>query len=603
MTRSKRTLPPALVRAATVFVLTAGVTASALTTAPMAVADGRGEERPRATDGRKAEPNRAATDRREEPTRAATDGRKGTPGDAATDGRKDTPARTATDRREDTPSRAAALPGRLQATLRGDGRLSVLGLDQDTVSLQVRVLRSRESGVVLGTFDELTWNHIPNTGGWNATWDTVDPVRLPPGTPAGSYPVEIVYRQPGGPELRDTNASVYYSEYTAITSASWDRAYTDYDHRTLTLSGTAETWDPELGRARPAAEGTPVNVTLIDNGNWGHADGAVGADGRFAIPYTPRGAITRTSLDGLPTVPIRKMTYRLTADYDRLRLRPGGEFTVTGRAERLTDDGWKPFTGASVRTSDRGGVRGQGTVAADGTFTYPATAGDLTRTVTTEVKPSPYFQYAGSDGRIIYIPVAATLTHHKITLDPYGTVKARAVLNTPKGCGTPRPLNLQYSPDGKKWSVLRTGATTTACAISIEAPGKPSGYYRFQHPETNQHLELTGPAVHQVRVPTRITSAKLTPARPERGGKLTATGTLQRQVNGGWNAHPGAKLVLSFKARGSDTWRAITTGTAGRTGGYSLKGTVPGDGSWRVETQIAAGYLHTETKVTYVDAR
>ncbi|MFI1018063.1 hypothetical protein [Streptomyces sp. NPDC020965] len=555
MTRSKRMLPYALMRTAAVFALSAGVATPALITAPAAYAAESGALR--------------TQDRVYHPVTLA------------------------------------------------DGRVNVHWPSQLAASVRVTVLESTEPGAaVLASTDDLSW-HDNDPSISPQGWITAEPLRLPEGTPLGRYPVVVTEREADGTETEWVGGRYAYLARASISQFGWDREYTDHENRTAALSGLLTMYNP-FTKVRTPARGVRLHIALSNGVRDESKMILTGSDGTFTLPVTAEGTVTAirvwhhestelTPIDSLPgpTLPARTMSYRITADADRTRVKPGGEFTMSGRVERLTKDGWRPFAGVPVLTSSRlsgGGPLGKGRSAADGSFSYPAKAEQSGGKVYTLVEPSPYFTSTAHDSTQIHVPVYAVFQDTEITLDPFGAVKAGAVLNVASRCEA-QPVALQSSTDGKNWRTLRAGTTDPNCRVSITAPGQTGGRYRIHHPESDEFVEMSSPAVRLNRVPTRFTGGKLTPVRPAKNGTLTSTGTLQRQVNGVWRPYVGGKVTLFFKARGETRWKAVTKGKSASGGAYTLKGGVSGDGTWSVRTDLATGYFYSETKGTYVDAR
>ncbi|MER5885104.1 hypothetical protein ABT160_14855 [Streptomyces sp. NPDC001941] len=547
MKRSARPLPHALTRAAAVFVLSAGAVAPALAVAPAAYADGVTVSRTTTSD---------------------------------------------------------------------DGRLDI-GLPADALWVKVSVLASKEPGAaVLASTDELTWRG----GGW--TTDAA--LRLPAGTAYGDYPVGVEYRMPNGTVQRWTGGSYSHKLHTGVSGLAFDRASTDYDHRDVVLSGKVNAFDAATGTREPARAGTRVQIAVHLANRTSTFYALSDADGSFALPFTPGDAVrggtatvvtpaADTDPDDparLPDVDLEQTQYRISAETGRYRVQQGQPVTVTGRAERLTDDGWKPFTGAEVVSSMErpngawADVKvGSGTVKADGTFTYTGKALS-TGDVNTFVKPSPYFESQPFDRSEIAVPKPFVFSNVTVALDAYGTLRVggRALLGG-SYC-TNEPIVLQYSVDGRTWRNLDSvDSGDSDCGFAFEGGGFIAAYYRVWHPETDTYREAVSKPVHQTRVQTRFLGAGYSTTKPRTNAAFTASGTVQRYVNKKWQAYPGARVTLVFKPKGETDWYWVTKGKTASNGRYSLKGKAYGDGSWAVVTEPANGYFYSETKVTYIDAR
>ncbi|MEO3978364.1 hypothetical protein [Streptomyces sp. CAU 1734] len=559
MTRSKRSLPYSLVRTAAVFALSAGVAAPVLVAAPAASA-------------------------------------------------------TAAD-----VSRVATLDG---------GRLEV-GLPYNTLWVKVSVLASSApDAAVLVSTDQLVQKE-----NWGSLWSTAEPLRLPEGTAYGDYPVRVEYRISGGPARTWNGGTFGYRLHTGVSELSFDRPGTDYDNPAAVLSGAATTYDPVTGTTAPARAGTKVKVVLrTTSPTWWDArnqtvTAVTGDGGTFRLPVTLNGEVRdgtaevtepAADTDPLDARPVPVLTadwtrYRVEARTDKRRVHAGQPVKVTGRVERLTDEGWQPFAGAQMlsatsppdeREHTVSGLMGKGTAAADGTFSYTAKAVH-SGSVHTFVKPSGYFAKLPADASEIAVPQKATLSGVKIALDPFGEVKATGKFTGPN-CNYDT-VTLQHSFDGRNWYNLRHAKPQfddhNRCSFDIRTLGYVSAFYRVHHAESDRLLAVASPAIHQARKPVRFTGAKFSPTRPSLNTNLTASGTLQRQVNGKWQPYSGAKLTVLFRFKGESEWYWVVKGKSGSGGKYKLKGKVYGDGHWAVVTEPANGYFYNETKVTYINAR
>ncbi|MCM2391806.1 hypothetical protein [Streptomyces albipurpureus] len=551
--RSQRTLPYALMRTAAVFALSAGVAAPALVNAP--------------------------------------------------------------------PAHAAAVTS---LTL-DDGRL-LTGAPSTALWVKVSVLASTAAGAeVLAATDDLTWL---DTASAPPAWTTTEPIRLPEGVALGDYPVRVEYRLPNGSVQRLLGGTFSYKLHTGVSRLEYDRESTDYDNRHVVLSGTATTYNPATGARTPAREGTKVKVSLRVWTRLDHrqvtATALTGPAGGFAMPIAPDGEIQNgyahvvepaadtdpVSGFAVPGLSAETTKYRITAQTDRRRVHQGVPFTVKGKVERLTGDGWKPFAGAPIVTTEQdprqssithiAGLLGSGTAAADGTFSYQAKA-YTAAAASTFVRPSGHLADLAFDRSQVFVPQPVAYKNVKIALSSYGEVSASGQLA--QGWCENERVSLQYSVDGRTWWNMRTVNTTSNCAFSTAAPGYVSAYYRVHHAESDYYREQASTPVYQSRYPVRFAGPKLSPARPAKNSNLTASGTLQRQVKGVWQPYAGAKLMVLFKPKGDTQWYWVAKGKSGSGGKYSLKGKVHGDGHWAVITEETKGYFHGETKVTYIDAR
>ncbi|MEV3856007.1 hypothetical protein AB0J38_16990 [Streptomyces sp. NPDC050095] len=504
-----------------------------------------------------------------------------------------------------------------------DGRLEI-GLPYNTLSVRVNVLASSApDAATLLTTDAFTYRDYN-------LWDTDEPVRLPEGTAHGRYPVTVDYRLPDGTTGTWTGGTLDYRPHTGVTKLSFDRATTDYVNRSATLTGHADTFDPATGTTGPAPEGTEVDVNFrLYSDDWRDLKqtAVVGADGSFSLGVTPQAAVvggtaTVRATDasaadqgfGVPELPVAKTSYRISGGLDKKRVHAGDPVQVTGRVERFTDAGWKPFTGAPVVSARSvpdtydytySGRLGSGTADANGVFTYAVRPG-YSGTVSTFVQPSvylakfPYFQGP------VAVPRAFTYTNVKTTLDADGTVTATARMKADY-CGDEK-VTLQYSADGRSWHTLKNGVaeggTAGYCPITITTSGFVNAYYRIVHAETDRFLALNTPSVHLKRTLTRFTSFSASPSRPYKNGRFTVSATLQEYWGGKWHGYKGAATLLLFKPKGDPQWywvKKASTGSYGKIS-YSLKAEY-GDGTWVIVLNPNAQHFYSDTPSKYLDVR
>ncbi|QDY77482.1 hypothetical protein [Streptomyces qinzhouensis] len=508
-----------------------------------------------------------------------------------------------------------------------DGKLAV-GLPSNAIWVKASVLASTEPGAAVLLEDE----RLTNDG--QATWTSADALKLPDGTAFGRYPVRVDYRLPGGTLQQQTVGTFDYLLRAKVATVSYDRTSTDIDNPTAVLSGTATTFDPSTGTTGPAREGMPVQVHVKVEREWPNKSLIMGfrpevdAQGKFTVNVTPEGRITggQAYLEtqstvtashpaiSLPSVSATEAKVRIQADTEKRRVHKGQPFTVKGRVEKLTNDGWKPYANAAVQSSLSapwhwdGPVNtplGTGTSAADGSFSYTAKA-TVAGTVYTYAKPSAYLRDTyTADSSAIAVPEKLSFGSPAYSMDEFGTVTASARVY---GASCENELvGFQYSPDGRTWYNLKGINTdyysTNECRVKVETDGYIRGYYRFYHGESDRFVAAAAAPKFVQRYLTRFVGHKYSTSRPKTNSTMTVSGTVQRQVNGKWIAHPGAKVMVLVKPKGSSEWFWSVKGKTNSKGVYSLKAKVYGDATWAAITEPMNGYFYSETKDTYIDAR
>lgn len=556
--RSTRTLPHALVRAATVFALSAGVALPAVVAAPAAYAA----------------------------TVTAT-------------------------------------------TTLDDGRLTIGGLPSTALWVKVSVLASAApDAAVLASTDELT-----ATGTY--AWTTDAAIKLPEGTAFGDYPLAVEYRLPGGLVTRWTGGTFGYKLHTGVSTVAFDRATTSYDHQDVVLSGKATTWNPATGERTPAAEGTPVKVTLNMTDAYGlprtkTAAATTTADGAFSLPVTQDDAqitggtaevqatpeVDPDAARPVPAVGVEKLTYRITSDTSKYRVNAGTDVTVFGRVERLTEDGWKPFGGVPVTSNGSEplsydtavrSLLGSSTTLQDGSYSHLVRAQYSTSAIYTSLRASVYWGGAGRtyDQARIAVPQQFSFTSATQKLDQFGQLTMSGRLGSGTYCDVrPDWVALHVSLDGgRTWGQMKSMPVNSSCMYAFKVWGYDNALYRIYHPETDRFVAKTSSPVRLSRIPTRIVNVTISPSRPRTGGSMTVKGLVQQKVNGVWKAMPGARLTLYFKPKGDPNWywakKDIPTNSYGN---FSFSTTNYGDGTWALGWQEKYGYFYSESRTIYVDA-
>ncbi|MFJ2860796.1 hypothetical protein [Streptomyces sp. NPDC087215] len=500
--------------------------------------------------------------------------------------------------------------------------------------IKASVLASTAPGAaVLATTDDFAHRGTDSDAGLPYGQTSATAPRLPEGTPYGTYPVLVEYRQSGGTVQRWTGGTYEHKRHSGVSRLSFDRRTTSLTERKVVLSGTATTWDPVSGAVTPAPAGTTVEVALDTySDSWKVLKGraTTGADGTFSLPFTPNAAIRRgtatvvpASADtvaarpsAVPEVDVEKTTYRLYANLNKWRVPVNTNVTVTGRVERLTEDGWKPYAGAPLVSGSSEppyhsltthGVMGRGISAANGTFSFPARATSTTQ-VYTYLAPSVYYAATAFDQGGIAVPQPVSFTNWRITLDEYGRISATGRMTNTYGCWD-ESVHLQASVDnGRTWRNLANtkaqGGTDGYCPFEITSGAYVNALYRLHHYETDRAVGKTTGSVRLGRVPTRFSAFSITPARPSVNSKMTVSGTLQQQTGGVWKPLKGAKVTLVFKPKGEYEWYWVTRNvTTGANGSFSFRATNYGDGTWAMVKQSANGWFYSETKEKYIDAR
>jgi hypothetical protein len=501
-----------------------------------------------------------------------------------------------------------------------DGAVSVsLNTNDKPLWVQIRVRASAapDAATLLTTDTEET------NGGATAA-----PVRLPAGTAYGDYPVDVDFRLPGGTAVQHWTAADHgttglldYRKHASVTELTSDRATTDYDHRTVVLSGKVRLLDPATGDTSEASAGTHVRIKWEDENRLEESVSVdTDATGAFSHQVTAHDSILNGSavvenpapdttvgaIHYLPIVYASPAVYRISATASRTVAHWHDTFTMSGSVQRLTDDGWVPFGGLPVETSSGPGsfrVFGTGVTAADGTFSYPTTA-VWTTTLYTYAQQSPYLQYTADDSNYLDVPTAGSITLPAFTIDKFATVKTTGRLN---GRCRYQTLDLQYSPNGKTGWVTIAHTTTgglpgTTCSYYMPANGGWDGYYRVYHPETPWMLPVVTPTYRLHRTRTSM-SLTMTPSRPYPNAKLTATGVVTQLTSAGWVHYTNAHVVLVFKPKGDPNGYGAVKVSTNSSGRFTFTTQAHRDGTWTAYLDADSAHFSSETRQVYVDVR
>ncbi|MER8041929.1 hypothetical protein [Streptomyces sp. NPDC094032] len=400
------------------------------------------------------------------------------------------------------------------------------------------------------------------------------------------------------------------------TATTWNPATGE---RTPAAAGTTVTVTLNLRDAYSTPRTTTAQVTTAADGAFSLP---VTPDAEITGGSAVVSAATDVDPDNarpLSGVGVEKLTYRITSDTSRYRVNANTDVTVTGRVERLTADGWKGFTGAPVISTGTeplsygNGVVdqiGASTTYADGYFSHLARVQYATTGIYTGLRPSVYYGKGNDrpyDIAAIAVPQHFWYSEARMTLDEFGrlTATGRLATNASVSCYDKVDwVALQVSLDnGRTWRNMKSQATQYCSFYQFETWGYDNALYRIYHPETDRFIARTGTPVRLARTPTRIVNVSITPSRPRTGATMTVKGLVQQKVGGVWKAMPGAKVTLVFKPKGDPNWywtkKDIPTST---TGNFSFRDTNYGDGTWALVLQSKNGFFYSESRTIYVDA-
>jgi hypothetical protein len=215
---------------------------------------------------------------------------------------------------------------------------------------------------------------------------TSAPVVMEPGV----YQVEVTVTAADGTIARATDTLWGYHIIANVEDLTGDRSTIDLDHRDVTVSGVLRGRWPGSGEVRP------LGGALVEH--WVFQAGGepiiTNPDGTFTRTFTMAGTINTMQFNyggGLPdtrsggitdyTVTVVPQETRVRVQADKRRAKVGDPVTLSGKVERLSENGW---TAVPAQTSlwfengcdDTGCVFSANGIqlAADGTFRFTTTA-------------------------------------------------------------------------------------------------------------------------------------------------------------------------------------------------------------------------------------
>ncbi|MER6816952.1 hypothetical protein ABT299_47505 [Spirillospora sp. NPDC000708] len=250
---------------------------------------------------------------------------------------------------------------------------------------------------------------------------------------------------------------------------------------------------------------------------------------------------------------------------------PDGTFQITFKA------GWTVGKSGklTVHTSDSSGFLTEGKAELG-----PFTIGNATRITdfTAGRHPLPYGDPIEASGRLTLLPNSNGITN--------------------------LPVDLEFSRDGKKWSLFQR---------ELQYPGtfffspnklpKEDGYWRARYAGST----LTGPAVSDavyvdIKYRTQIYNFNASPEPVKKGKTITVKGLLYRFMD---KAGPGpnAPVSIYFKPSGSTKWSQVAVVKTASNGWFSKNFKASKDGTWMASYNGSANYIASNKPSDYVDVR
>ena len=412
-----------------------------------------------------------------------------------------------------------------------------------------------------------------NAGGQETTWSVPSPITQGK-LPYGDYDVTVDAADSGGASVTGEFAGFLdFLKYPTLTLSSSASAV-DYDHQSVTLSGTLTYLLPDGTTQTPAGE----PVTLSGQGmQWPLTTSAGGAFSQLVDPvpgpglteddFSAQAAAPDADPLSSPVVSVAFTADELTAT-DQWAASPVGYLTTATLEGTVTYAGGgspEPVAGISIQLYQFNAA-GQyyqlvasATTGADGSYavTVQASPAKLRLDVndSDDTPPGAYF----SPSELVPPPLTVTLpvsiTHVTAKLSPAGVLNIGGCLSvTPASSLQSIPLTIEYSAASTgPWKALKTVKPAGGCGfphalgfgVDIPAP-LPSAYYRVVYPGSPGFAAAVSATLHEWKYLTRITSFSVAPASARTGSDVTVRGRLWHQVTS-WKPFSGQKILILLR--------------------------------------------------------
>jgi hypothetical protein len=161
------------------------------------------------------------------------------------------------------------------------------------------------------------------------------------------------------------------------------------------------------------------------------------------------------------------------------------------------------------------------------------------------------------------------------TFTTKGADKAELQLKAPGDAGVFTPLDVKPAPHGQwtKWTATKSFDAAAAGTWNFLAIAHGDG-----------EASTKGSFVVKKALDTKIVEFDANPDRVDRGDRIRVSGKLEAAGKG----YGGQKVTITFRARGTDAYRHITSVTTHRSGWFSAHVTAGASGWWRAEYEGGA---------------
>ncbi|MGW5682318.1 hypothetical protein [Nonomuraea sp. NPDC003754] len=219
-------------------------------------------------------------------------------------------------------------------------------------------------------------------------------------------------------------------------------------------------------------------------------------------------------------------------------------------------------------------------------LTSPATAAAAPSISKVDVSPSPIVVTGDQQ-------VTATFS-----FTTKGAGKAELQLKPPGDVSVGSPVDLTASPHGEwtRWTGKKT--------FDAKSEGRWS-FLAIAHDGQGGEKSTDGTFGVEVRKTasdTRLVDFGAHPDLVAKGERISVSGRLQVE-RGGWQGYGGQRVTITFREKGTDAYRHVTTVDTGRGGWFATKVTAEATGWWRAEFGGHASAKSSVSDTDRVDVR
>jgi hypothetical protein len=432
--------------------------------------------------------------------------------------------------------------------------------------------------------------------------------------PVGSYAVQVDAADTGGDSVTGQAAGTLNFLIQPTITLSASPTTVDFDHQSVTFSGTA------TGKS-PGGTVAPLKGQQLTVRNTGGFSKTVTTDssGAFSLPVL-QPQLTQQYSASIPSqtatvfagtssnvgMTATRDPVLLTAKISAKQVKYGQAVTITGTASYQPGTTSKPLAGTTVQLYDRPPQDSNfkpfatATTAADGTFSIPFTAkGTATWTVYAGGLPNSAYLDQLLQQATVNLPqnvaLPVQLTQFKASLSPFAVLNVTGCLSiTTQSPPQPLPLTVEYSAGRSgPWKSLGSPGKLNGrrCGTGQRGEGftggvtvkLPSAYYRVVYKGGPDDQPAATTTIHASKYVTRVASVKVSPRRVHKGGKITVSGRLQVHVKSSWRNLGGQQVLIILKPKGSKVWFWIYKVKTSSSGKFSKTFTDPTTADWSAE--------------------